>query len=291
MMETLTPLLIITPVLLLLAIGIILFVFAYQRRMLQHQEHLRELQELRQRQLLEAALEAQEVERRRVARDLHDEVGGMLALIRLNIGQVERKCVDNQAAAETAHRSKELLDEAIHSVRRISHDLLPVVLDKMGLVQAINGLVHSVPPESGLEVKFTHNLEKDRLEARQELLIFRILQELVNNTLKYAEATRITIDLHKADGKLTLSYADNGKGFDYDASQPTLGGGSGLGMKNMQSRVDLLNGAINFFSKLGAGIKAEIIVPVSYITILLNTFGLLNNGLLYGAAATFTCHC
>lgn len=278
MTETLTPLLIVTPVLLVLALGLIVFVFAYQRRMLQHQEHLRELQELRQRQLLEAALEAQEVERRRVARDLHDEVGGMLALIRLNIGQVERKCAGNQVAAETAHRSKELLDEAIYSVRRISHDLLPVVLDKMGLVQAINSLVGSVPPDSGLEVKFSHNLGQDRLEARQELLLFRILQELVNNTLKYAEASQITIDLHRENDKLTLRYTDNGKGFNFDATQDIGSGSSGLGMKNLRSRVDLLNGAIDFFSKLGAGIKAEIVIPIAYFLVLVYNFGVLNYG-------------
>lgn len=276
MIDTLMPLLIITPVLLVLAIGIIVFVFAYQRRMLQHQEHLRELQELRQRQMLEAALDAQEEERRRVARDLHDEVGGMLALIRLNIGQVERKCSENEAAAETALRSKELLDEAIQSVRRISHDLLPVVLDKMGLVQAINSLVHSVPPDTGLEVKFSHNLESFRLEARQELLLFRILQELVNNTLKYAEATQITINLHREDGKLTLCYTDNGKGFNYDATLDAGSISSGLGLKNMQSRVNLLNGAINFFSKLGAGIKAEIVVPGAYLFIIFYNLGLIN---------------
>src|SRR5690606_28053488 len=153
--------------------------------------------------------------------------------------------------------------------------LLPVVLDKMGLVQAINSLVHSVPPDSGLEVKFTHNLEKFRLEARQELLLFRILQELVNNTLKYAEASLITINLHHEDDKLTLRYTDNGKGFNYDATLDAGGGSSGLGLKNMQSRVDLLNGAINFFSKLGAGIKAEIVVPVAYIIVIIYNFGLL----------------
>lgn len=273
MIETLTPLFIITPVLLVLAIGMIVFVFAYQRRILQHQEHLRELQELRQRQMLEAALDAQETERRRVARDLHDEVGGMLALIRLNIGQVERKSQD-PVTAETAQRSKELLDEAIQSVRRISHDLLPVVLDKMGLVQAINSLVHSVPADSGLEVAFTHNLDQHRLEERQELLLFRILQELLNNTLKYAEATKITIELHKADGNLTLRYTDNGKGFNYSTTQPT-GESSGLGLTNLQSRVDLLKGTLNFFSAVGAGIKAEIVLPIMHMILLIYNFGLL----------------
>jgi signal transduction histidine kinase len=263
MRETLEPLFIITPVLLVLAIGIILFVFMYQRRMLQHQEHLRQLQEARQRQLLEAALEAQETERRRVARDLHDEVGGMLALVRLNIGQVSYKSAGNQAAVETADRSKQLLDEAINSVRRISHDLLPVVLDKMGLVYAVKGVAHAIPPETGLEVSFTHNLDKERLDTRKELLLFRILQELVSNTLKYAEASRITIELHKADGKLKLSYTDNGKGFDYGATHQISNGAAGLGLKNLQSRVDLLNGSVYYFSKAGAGIKVDIVVPVS----------------------------
>ena len=262
MIETLEPLFIITPVLLVLAIGIILFVFMYQRRMLQHQEHLRQLQEARQRQLLDAALEAQEAERRRVARDLHDEVGGMLALVRLNIGQVALKAKGNDVAIETANRSKQLLDEAIHSVRRISHDLLPVVLDKMGLVQAIKSVTHSVPPESGLEVRFTHNLEKERLDVRRELLLFRVLQELLSNSLKYAEASLITVDLHQADGQLKLSYTDNGTGFDYAAAQHSSNGSGGLGLKNLQSRVDLLDGALYFYSEPGAGIKADIVVPI-----------------------------
>ncbi|MDX5419021.1 MAG: sensor histidine kinase [Hymenobacteraceae bacterium] len=262
MMETLEPLFIITPVLLVLAIGIILFVFMYQRRMLQHQEHLRQLQEARQRQLLDAALEAQEAERRRVARDLHDEVGGMLALVRLNIGQVALKAKGNEAAVETANRSKQLLDEAINSVRRISHDLLPVVLDKMGLAQSIKSLAHSIPPESGLEVQFTHNLEKERLDVRRELLLFRILQELLNNSLKYAEASLITVDLHRADGHLKLSYTDNGKGFDFDATQQNSNGSAGLGLKNLQSRVDLLDGSLYYFSGVGTGIKADIVIPI-----------------------------
>lgn len=263
MSEILGPLFIITPVLLVLSLGIILFVFMYQRRMIQHQEHLRQLQEERQRQMLEAALAAQEEERRRVARDLHDEVGSMLSLVRLNIGQVVLKSSGNEAAIETAQRSKELLDEAMHSVRRISHDLLPVALDKLGLTHAINSLAHSIPPDSGLQMSFTHNLGHARLEVRSELLLFRILQELVNNTLKYAEASRIEVGLNKNEGALHLAYADNGKGFDYELMSRTGNSAAGLGLKNMQSRVDLLNGTLHYFSAPNSGTKAEIVIPIS----------------------------
>jgi signal transduction histidine kinase len=262
MMETLKPLLIITPVLLVLAFGIILFVFMYQRRMLQHQEHLRQLQEARQRQMLEAALEAQEAERRRVARDLHDEVGGLLALIRLNIGQVAKQCADTAAGAGTAERAKHLLDDAIGSVRRISHDLMPVVLEKLGLVQAVKSMAQAVPADSGLEFKFTHNLEQERLEARKELLLFRILQELLNNSLKHAQASLITVDLNKATGNVRLTYTDNGLGFDYKPASQGNGGASGLGLKNLESRVSLLNGTFHFNSAKGKGVKAEIVIPI-----------------------------
>ncbi|WP_018478956.1 sensor histidine kinase [Pontibacter roseus] len=257
------PVLISTPLMLLLVAGIVLFVMRYHKRLVAHHEHLRHLEAVRQRQLLEAALEAQEAERRRVARDLHDEVGGMLALIRLNIGQVARQSAEAQTATETALRAKQQLDEAIGSVRRISHDLMPVVLEKMGLVQAIKGMAHSFPPDGGLEMRFTHNLDQQRLDARQELLLFRILQELLNNSLKHAGASLITVDLHKTATEASLTYTDNGRGFDY---QPVQQGGEqagGLGLRNLESRVALLNGRFHYNSRRGAGIKAEIVIPIT----------------------------
>ncbi|MHC2990726.1 histidine kinase [Pontibacter sp. HJ8] len=257
------PVLIITPVMLLLVAGIIVFVVRYHKRLVAHHEHLRHLQEIRQRQLLEAALEAQESERRRVARDLHDEVGGMLALVRLNIGQLGGQPAPSVGASDTAVRAKQLLDEAIGSVRRISHDLMPVVLEKLGLIQAIRSMAHSIPPGSGLEIKFTHSQDYERLQARQELLLFRILQELLNNSLKHAGASVITIDLQKNGPEVRLTYTDNGKGFAYAPASQDTPGATGLGLKNLQSRVSLLQGTFAYNSAQGAGIKAEIVIPIS----------------------------
>jgi len=258
MIEILKPLFIITPVLLVLAIGIVGFVFQYQRRMLQHQENLRQVQEAKQRQLLEATIQAQEEERRRVARDLHDEVGAMLALVKLNVHQLTAQ-VENK---ENGTQVKKMLDDVMSSVRHISHDLLPVILEKMGLAQALFSLKTAVPAESGLQLNVTCNQPDKRLDGRTELLLYRVVQELFSNTLKHANATEVTIDLQLNDTDLQLNYQDNGKGFDYQALLQQPNNKAGLGLMNMQARLQLLNGHFNFDSSPNFGSKAIISVPI-----------------------------
>lgn len=259
MIEILKPVLIITPVLLILAGAIIVFVFKYQRRMLQHQEHLRHLQEVKQRQLLEATIQAQEEERRRVARDLHDEVGAMLALVKLNIHQLTAGAENKEAG----QRVKSLLDEVMGSVRHISHDLMPVVLEKLGLPQALQAMKRSIPAASGVILNFTCNQAEKRVSPRTELFLYRVVQELLNNTLKHACATTIHLDLQFISDGLQLTYKDDGKGFDYQEVSQRSKQDVGLGLMNLQARLELLNGTFEFYSAPNAGAKATIYVPVS----------------------------
>ncbi|MEJ8756872.1 sensor histidine kinase [Pontibacter sp. H259] len=259
MMDILKPLFIITPVLLVLAIGIIGFVFQYQRRMLQHQEHLRQMQEAKQRQLLEATIQAQEDERRRVARDLHDEVGAMLALVKLNVHQLTVQAGANGSGTQV----KKMLDDVMSSVRHISHDLLPVVLERMGLAHALTALKNGLPADAGIQLNVTCNQNDKRLEARTELLLYRVVQELLSNTLKHAQATAVTIELLLNATDLQLNYQDNGKGFDHQHLLQQPGNQAGLGLMNLQARLQLLNGTINFDSAPNSGSKAIIYVPIS----------------------------
>jgi signal transduction histidine kinase len=264
MIKILQPLIIITPVLIVLAAGIILFVFKYQRRMLQHQDNLRKLQENQQHQLLEAALEAQEIERRRVARDLHDEIGAMLALVRLNISQIGKHKGNGEADGEVVKNAKVLLDDVIGNIRRISHDLMPVVLEKLGLVQALEALKYSIPPAANITLKLTIDLQEVQLGKKQQLLLYRIVQELLNNTLKHAEASEITLALVRQESKVKLAYSDNGKGFEYKGGAEGVPSTAlGLGLTNLQSRVKLLKGAFTYISAPGAGTNAEIILTIS----------------------------
>jgi signal transduction histidine kinase len=230
---------------------------------MKHQEHLRQLQDTRQRQLLEAALEAQEAERRRLARDLHDEVGTMLALIKLQAGQWANGFPDQATpGGELPVQNLKLkLDEVMNSVRRISHDLMPIMLTKYGLVQAIESLKRSLPAGSNLKVQFECNEPMQRVAERIELSLYRIVQELLTNTIKHAGATEACIKLMFEADTLKLVYTDNGKGFDFqDLSDKQS---AGLGLTNLQSRMALLNGTLTFSSENGTGVTIVATVPTT----------------------------
>ncbi|CAM3458486.1 sensor histidine kinase [Pontibacter korlensis] len=263
-MKVLDPLILITPVMLILAVGIIAFVVLYQRRMLQHQEHLQRLQSIKQQQLLEATFRAQEEERRRVARDLHDEVGAMLALVRLNLHQlVSNVEVKDERLLNSAQNMKQQLDEVLGSVRRISHDLMPVVLEKMGLAQALDALRRTLAATGQLELEISYNDKSIRLPPQHELLLYRMVQELLNNTLKHAQASQVTVILSFTASQVHIIYKDNGIGFEVGALEHEKGMAGGLGIMSLQSRAALLNGSISIKSAPGAGTTAEITVPIT----------------------------
>ncbi|TXK49111.1 sensor histidine kinase [Pontibacter qinzhouensis] len=262
-MSPFIPFIIATSIILLLALGVVVFVVMYQKRLMKHQEYLRQLQETRQRQLLEAALEAQEAERRRVARDLHDEVGTMLALVKLQAGQWSNGFGKGEIAEgqQPVTNLKLKLDEVMNSVRRITHDLMPIVLTKFGLVQAIESLKRSMPVDSNIGIKFECNEPDRRVGQKLELALYRIVQELLGNTLKHAQASEVYIKLTFNTYKLELVYTDNGKGFSSaDLTENTTT--TGLGLTNLQSRIALLNGTISINSELGAGISVVANVPL-----------------------------
>ncbi|MCJ8164527.1 sensor histidine kinase [Pontibacter sp. E15-1] len=267
MSSILQPLLIITPIILLLVLGVILFVVQYQKRLLQHQEQVQKLQTTRQYQLLETTMQAQEKERRRVARDLHDEVGSMLSLVKLNLHQLMANLGEPGDDVRRSEQTiKQLLDEVIGSIRRISHDLMPVVLDKLGLVQGLESLRKSVPGTSGLTVTLACNDKGKRLNSRLELILYRVVQELLNNTLKHAQASRAEIGLHFTEHEVLLSFSDNGIGFDYEAQLQKADYQAGVGLVSLQSRINLLNGKMITQSSAGGGTRFDISVPTTQET-------------------------
>jgi len=253
-MNQLLPLLLITPVMLLLAMGIVLFMLRYQKRLYQ-------VQEVKQRQLLEAVIEAQEAERRRVARDLHDEVGAMLALVKLNVGQVSQQPGVPPETKAMVQNAKTMLDDVMHHVRRISHNLMPVVLEKMGLPLALEAMRRSVSASSRLAVELECNDKSRRFDPKHELLLYRMVQELFSNSMKHAAATLIRVQLLFKEQEIVLTYTDNGNGFDFKAWQQHEQRPVSLGLVNLQSRVSLMHGKLDYYSAPDAGTKATIIIP------------------------------
>lgn len=244
---------------LLLAMAVIVFFLVYQRRLLTQQEKLQEIQVQQQKDLLEASLQSQENERRRIAKDLHDEVGANLSTINLFTKQIEKFVEAESKADKMVVKTKELIHTTITSVRAISKDLLPATLDRFGLVEATQELCDRINQADAVKVKFESQTPDERLPQNQELALFRIIQELFNNTLKHAKATQINLFLHYTPTALKVVFKDNGVGFDVVALAQSKDSTKGLGLKNLESRAQVLNATLNYVSPPEGGTQVNIL--------------------------------
>ena len=203
---------------------------------------------------IKAVLEAQESERRRIARELHDGVGQKLAGLKLNwSGMVSKEAESSSEAFETL---SSLIDETASEVRNISHQMLPKELEQFGLVSAIEGLIDKSFGKTGMQVAFDHYGIKSRFSYSIELAIYRILQELIANILKHANANEVMIELLKRRDSVVLIVEDNGVGFDFHSKKD-----HGIGLMNIESRVESVNGTINYDTEINKGTVVSVNIP------------------------------
>lgn len=228
-----------------LAIMVAVFVLVYQRRLLIQKQALQTANIKHQTELLRATIKSQEVERDRIGRDLHDEVGMMLSTIKLHLTR-------NQS--DEAHLQY-LLDDVIDSVRTISTELKPVVLESLGLTESIKDMLSKVSRSGDFEVSFI-NEYVGGVPKLNELMLYRIVQELLSNSIKHSKGSEIHISLIDDNGVLKMIYLDNGTGFENNESE---GHRRGLGMKNIESRVNILGGDLSISGE--SGFKAVIRLP------------------------------
>jgi two-component system, NarL family, sensor kinase len=243
---------------LILAGSIVVFVVFYQKKMLQEQFKRQTLEFDHQQKMMQAELESQESERRRVAADLHDSIGGMLSTIRVGLSSVAKALPDPQSMDET----KQMLDDTISSVRRISRDLMPSTLEKFGLTHAIRELCERFEQTAKIKISFVENVDVPKLEPQRELMIFRIAQELLNNSVKHSQASLIEVTLLNSE-KLVLVVEDNGVGFDADYYKNDISGNKGLGLYSIENRTRLLGGDVKFVAKKPRGSKTTLIAPLT----------------------------
>ncbi|GAB3510880.1 sensor histidine kinase [Emticicia fontis] len=248
--------------LLVLIIFSILFVVYYKQKQAEQKVAIQELKAEMQRQLLESSLEVQEVERRRIAKDLHDEVGAMLSMTKMSYNQLLKKLNTSAELTEQGKTTKEFLEESINQVRRISRELVPSTLEDFGLISAIDEFIQKIHIASGVLFIFNHEgiEESQRFDKKIELTIYRIAQELVNNALKHAEAQEITLKLLVQPSKIVFIFTDNGKGFDLIAVKKDPK--SGLGLRNIESRLSVVNGTFNIKASIGQGTNTKIEIPL-----------------------------
>ncbi|MDX1906109.1 MAG: histidine kinase [Bacteroidia bacterium] len=242
----------------MLVVLVLIFVYTYQQRLIQHKLDLQLLIAAQQRTLLEASVTSQEQERARIARDLHDDLGPILSLIKLQWNQL----IQTPDAERTA-QTEQLLTDAIQNVRRISHDLLPPTLERLGLVAALERLFGQSTVSDGPRLSLTVNGTAYRMEIATELHVYRIVHELIHNSLKHARASHINCVLHFFPHQLELLFFDDGIGLHtQDINQ--LYDLEGLGWKNINSRLMILAGKLAFLTPVNQkGIHLKITLPTT----------------------------
>ena len=243
-----------------LAGGLIAFFTTYQRRLLKQQAQLQAQREAHQKELLRASLESQENEQRRMAHELHDGVGALLSTSRLYLQQLRLQPADPDAPQWLA-KADELLRSTVGSIRTIAQNLRPAELEAVGLAGALEGMAQQVHRSGQIEVVSTIE-PVTGLSQEAELLLYRIAQELLNNCIKHAQATTITVTLTASTHLATLTVADNGIGFAPKQDLPTKQKG-GMGLKTLESRTALLNGTLKWQTAPDQGTSTTVSVPLN----------------------------
>lgn len=255
-------LLIASMAMLVMAFFVISFVMYYQKRRFEEEKKLNEIEKNYTRMLLDTALNSEETERRRIAQDLHDDIGTMLSLTKLSLNQLSKIIGEaGEKEDQIMRKSQSLVEETILHVRRITRDLVPTTLERFGLAEAIEEFVHKLEENSQVKLSFRCNVEEfPRLGQKTELTIYRIMQELVNNSIKHANGTKIDIDLQMNNKIIGLIVADNGVGFDPETiKENNL---AGLGLLGIESRLAIVDGHVIYEKPEGGGSSAFAQIPL-----------------------------
>lgn len=231
----------------------------YRNKQHIQQQRINELEKEKQLLATEAVLQGQEEERNRLAKDLHDGLGGMLSGIKYSFGNMKENLVmtpENQLAFE---RGIDMLDSSISELRRVAHSMMPEALLNFGLDAALKDFCLSINNSGVLNVVYqSHDLGELAISQTASVTIYRIVQELINNSIKHASASQVLVQLNKDGEKLLLTVEDDGKGFDVEATQS----GKGIGWNNIRQRVHYLKGQLDLQSEKGKGMAVNIEIPV-----------------------------
>ena len=206
-------------------------------------------------QSLEAMMNGQELERSRIANDLHDSLGGLLSTLKLQYDSLQ---LDHKklSADQSYQKIYELIDHACGEVRDISRNLKPASLEKIGLSAALNDLINRYSANGNPEIFLHTNRIDTGLSNEKKLHVYRIIQELLNNAIKHSEASELDIQLSQQNKELFVKVEDNGKGFDEEKVK------KGLGLENIKSRVNMLKGDLEWESSPDRGTSVMIHIPV-----------------------------
>jgi len=214
------------------------------------------MQRQSKRKILSTIVETEEKERKRFAEDLHDGIGPLLSSVSLYMNELQCEKHSQDKKMEFLKIANNLLDESIRNTRIISNNLMPGVLNDFGLINSLEAFCAKLIKNGTIEVSIHSDLKDKRYNAVVEITLYRVILDLINNTLKHAAANSIDIEIHEKDKFIYLSYSDNGKGFDVEKTMNDPQ--KGLGLNNIVNRIKTIGGTCDFLSILDKGIQVNI---------------------------------
>ena len=238
-------------------ISILMFVGSfYIRRIFSLQARIEELRKTNDARVLSAIISTEEKERQKFSEELHDGLGPLLSTIKMGISAIDKGEL-NGANAQIVERTEAAIDNVIASIKEISNNISPHILRRYGLEKAVKTFINSLITSEDFSVEVSSNLEGKRFNYDLEVVMFRIIGELLTNTLKHASALKSEISMYLTESELELMYQDDGVGFEYEEAQL-----KGMGLFNIQSRVKSLGGTIEIYSQPNEGFYLKAIIPV-----------------------------
>ena len=208
-----------------------------------------------ERRILNTVWRTEEKERQRFSKDLHDGLGPLLSSAKMSVSALNSADMSEQNK-EIIRNVNYVVDEAIRSLREISANLSPHVLNDFGLSRAISNFINKLP-RGEMRIVFETNLKNERFDTDIEVILYRVVCELINNSLKHSGAARVDLSLHYQQGQIRIRYKDNGCGFD-----PDKVGQKGMGISNIFSRISSLKGEVSIDSYPGAGMRAAVDIHI-----------------------------
>ena len=224
----------------------------YAHKLFRYIARLNRQRQLLNKRILTAVLRTEEKSRSHFSKELHDGLGPLLSSAKMSLSAIRREDLpaDQQ---EIIGNTTYVIEEAIRSPREISNNLSPQVLNDFGLARGIQNFINRSSSVDEVKIRFTTNLRAERFDTDVEVIMYRIVCELINNSLKHSGCSEINLSLSKSGNLLSLDYSDNGKGFDPEAMTDC-----GMGLSNIASRINSLNGTFDIASAKGRGMRAKV---------------------------------
>lgn len=245
---------------------VIFFILIHQKRMFENRALIIEKENTHQKRLVNATIEVAELERKKIAANMHDDVGTALNVINLHLSRMARHTKEPELVEQLLKESKDLLNTSIETIRGIAKDLMPPVLIRLGYENGISELCRQLNETKAYEVVFSPSGEKLSLSKNAELQLYRIVQEVINNLIKHAKPTHISISVQLTPESYVTKIKHNGVGINSSMINNLTLEKKGVGLRSIESRAQMINATVQYIIKNSTESIINIDVPKDEIT-------------------------